>query len=509
MRLFRALALAWAAVASGCTFHLPGYDLTASVEGVVGRADIHAVVGNHYASHSETHFWANFAGERGQLLRVRISTSKDIVSFADRKGLLVRVEWRFCDDLGQDEVHLGASSLFFEAAAVDRRGPAPIADERGWYGYDAILYVRDARPAQHRWEEAIGVFAEAYDLGLEPRDVCVQLELVTMTHGYLTNFARIPKEEIAAALGVPAGRTNAPVSEERAGEALTLCVDEYEQARGRPLPEDVDRAHIVVVEDTAEVWFARNPLGRFRRLGSRPADEAIDPICGVVVRPDLSVASVREKPTGPDEEALFERSVALRSHVDEKLDGYRPGSRRAAKGGSAAVEMLFFRKGTGFEFDRKMRWSEAEEIRHRNELAWQGKERRELAKRARALGSDEAVRFCAAKYERLAGQPLPADAAKAYLHVNERTGAMVVLFVIRKSYWIGAASGRGVLAKCRILGGPPLTIRHVSDQSRVLLGEPEGNVEEFGDICLSYLRRESEFIRARIDLCEYHRRRSS
>lgn len=81
---------------------------------------------------------------------------------------------------------------------------------------------------------------------------------------------------------------------------------------------------------------------------------------------------------------LFERSAALSSRVDEELGSYRPGSRRDAEGGSSAVEMLFLREGAGFEFHRKVRWSEAEEIRHANELAWRKKERRELARRAKS-----------------------------------------------------------------------------------------------------------------------------
>ena len=507
-RCLRMGVLAAAASVAGC--HLPSLrinDLAASVEGPVGEADLRPIAGERYSSFA----WGRYASTQRQLLRVRLSTSRDMAQFAGRKGARIQVRWNFCGEPKLIVVGLGGWDAYVGGAQVPvHGGPSPtVTDERGRFAYDAVLYPRDPRSAKDRWFPSGKYYEEAYDLEREPRDVCVRVVFSRMFSAYRTNVVTIPKEAIAAALGVPAGGTIAPVSEERAGEALILCADAYERAKGRPLPDDIDRAHVVVVEDAAEVWFARNPLGRLRRLGSRPADEAVDPICGMVFRPALRVASVRERSEAPsqEEEVLFETSDALRSHVDRKLDGYPPGSRGAAEGGSSAMEMLFLREGAGFEFDGKMRWSEAEEIRHGNELAWREKERRELAKRAKAWGSGDAVRFCASEYERLAGRPLPDEVAKAHLHVNDRTGAMVVLFVTQRSSWTGAASGQGVLARCRILGGRALTIRHMSDRSRVLLGEPEGSVEDFGDICISYLKPESEFIIPHVNPCEYYRRR--
>lgn len=204
MRLFHTLTLAGIIFASSCQFSLPGYGLTASVEGVVDKADIHEVAGDHYANHSETRFWANFADEQGRLLRIRLSTSKDVVSFSNRKGLLIWVEWRFCDKLRQEDVQLGDLNLFVDGTVVPsiprQRSPL-IADQQGRFNYDAILYFRDARPAKQRWLAAFGVFQEAYDFGREPRDVCVRIELPSMMDGYRTNFARIPKEDIVAAFG--------------------------------------------------------------------------------------------------------------------------------------------------------------------------------------------------------------------------------------------------------------------------------------------------------------------
>ena len=39
----------------------------------------------------------------------------------------------------------------------------------------------------------------------DPRDVCVWVLLATKLRGFRTNTAKIPKEEIAAALGVEVG----------------------------------------------------------------------------------------------------------------------------------------------------------------------------------------------------------------------------------------------------------------------------------------------------------------
>lgn len=209
MRTLRLCTLACASLAGGCMLFTPKirYDLTASVEGVVGKADIHEVAGDYYAKHSEAYFWENFANDHRQLLRVRLSTSEDLVSFANRKGVWISVKWHFCDK-PRHEVSLGGNEAFVKGTrvpSIPRRPSLAVADGTGRFGYDAILHVRDARPVEQRWlygREDTGVLRMAFDLVREPRNVCVRVLLSGKMRGYETNVARIPKEEIAAALGV-------------------------------------------------------------------------------------------------------------------------------------------------------------------------------------------------------------------------------------------------------------------------------------------------------------------
>lgn len=128
------------------------------------------------------------------------------MSFGERKHLRMGIRWHFCDDARQ-EVKLGGPMAFVDGVSVWERSsiPSPARDGAGRFVYDAILQVRDARPAEHRWlygREDTGVLMEPFDLEQEPRDVCVAIWLYTKMGGRRTKTARIPREEIAAALGV-------------------------------------------------------------------------------------------------------------------------------------------------------------------------------------------------------------------------------------------------------------------------------------------------------------------
>ena len=230
-RCLRMCVLAGAASVAGCHL-LPSRinDLAASVEGPVGEADLRPIAGDSYSSFA----WGRYASARRQLLRARLSTTKDMVQFASRKNARIIVKWRFCGEPNR-RVLLGGWDAYVGGVRVPAHdGPTPtVTDERGRFAYDAVLYARDPRSAEDRWFPALGQYEEAYDLEREPRDVCVRVVFARMLSAYRTTVATIPKEAIAAALGVPADGTNAPVSEQSAGEAPILCVGAYEQAAAR------------------------------------------------------------------------------------------------------------------------------------------------------------------------------------------------------------------------------------------------------------------------------------
>ena len=191
-----------ALLAGGCPLFFPPIrsDLTASVEGVVGEDDIHKIAGGYFTNRESS--WTMFGSRRGQLLHVRLSTSRDLVSLSYRKHLGITVRWHFCDD-AQQEVYLGEGQAFVNGTEVwGLSTPSPARDGTGRFVYDVVLHVRDARPEEDRRRWGSGVVKEAFDLELEPRDVCVALWLITKMGGYRTTDARIPREEIAAALGV-------------------------------------------------------------------------------------------------------------------------------------------------------------------------------------------------------------------------------------------------------------------------------------------------------------------
>ena len=212
MRFLPASILACAMTASGCGFlylERIWYDLTASVVGVVERSNIQKVVGDGFSHVStSTHFWDTYANEREQLLRVRLSTRKDLVLFANRKSVGINIQWHFCDKPEQ-AVHLGSNRVFVDAVRMPGipRPSKSIADHEGQFTYDAILYIRDASPFAEggRYGRVDTEIDEPYDLERSPRDVCVWVLLATKLRGFKTNVAKIPKEEIAAALGVEAG----------------------------------------------------------------------------------------------------------------------------------------------------------------------------------------------------------------------------------------------------------------------------------------------------------------
>ena len=224
MAIGRFMVVAIAALVGGCMFFVTPVrsGLTASVAGVVSMADIHKITTDYYAGWEW--MWTEHGSRKGQLLHVRLSTRRDLVSFSARKDLVVSLRWRFCDDPRQ-EVNLGGSEAFINGVAVwtlewMRSTPAPTQsvsypalEGSGRFVYDAILYVRDRRPEKERRIEAFGVVEEAFDLEREPRDVCVRVRMKTVPGGYRTRVARIPKEEIAAALSVDAPFAPSPEME--------------------------------------------------------------------------------------------------------------------------------------------------------------------------------------------------------------------------------------------------------------------------------------------------------
>ena len=211
MRLLRVFVLGCALTAGGCALWLEQrirYDLAASVVGVVDRSNIRGVVGDEdgFPGLTSARFWSATANDRGQLLRVRLTTSKDLVSFANRKSVGINIRWHFCDQPRQ-AVHLGMNTAYVHGSRVPAIPPRPspvIADRQGRFAYDAILYVRDAgtpTPLPLGVPEVL----EPYDLERKPRDVCVWVLLATKLRGFRTNVAKIPKEQIATALGVDVG----------------------------------------------------------------------------------------------------------------------------------------------------------------------------------------------------------------------------------------------------------------------------------------------------------------
>ena len=94
----RFMIVATAAVVSGCMLPVRS-GLTATVESVVGKNDIHEIAGDYFATRES--FWTKYGNRRGQLLHVRLSTSSDMVSFSVRKGLVMSLQWRFCDNARQ------------------------------------------------------------------------------------------------------------------------------------------------------------------------------------------------------------------------------------------------------------------------------------------------------------------------------------------------------------------------------------------------------------------------
>ncbi len=202
VRYFRTSILVSMALVSGCVWTIH-YDLTASVDGLVGKENVREVAGGHYENHGDS-FWSAFGNEQGQMLRVRVSTSRDLVSLAYRKHRMTTVQWHFCEKPRQ-EAFLGSNILFVDGTRVPwvfQHASRVVPDGQGRFVYDAILYVRDPRPLEDRRSFASGEIDEAYDLEREPRDVCMWVGLWTTMAGYKTNVARIPKEAIAATLGV-------------------------------------------------------------------------------------------------------------------------------------------------------------------------------------------------------------------------------------------------------------------------------------------------------------------
>ena len=199
MKRFRRLALGCTALVGGCLFFVPqiNYDLAASVVGVVGRDDVRRFAGDRYVDSPD--YPSKFANDKGQVIRVRLSTSKDLVSFANKTSTFISIQWRFCE-MPEKDVVLGDLRAFVdgvEISWINAQSAPVLPDRRDRFGYDSVLYVRG-------WfmsEETLGVEGR-FDLEREPKDVCVQAWLTTKMGGYRTNVARIPKEEIAAAFGV-------------------------------------------------------------------------------------------------------------------------------------------------------------------------------------------------------------------------------------------------------------------------------------------------------------------
>ena len=201
----RLLVIAAVALAGGCALFFPTIrsDITASV-GVIGESNIHEIAGDYFARRES--FWTEYGSRQGQMLHVHFSASRDLVSFVYKKDFTMSVRWHFCDD-ARKEVRLGETRAFVNGAEVwnPLSMPSPARDGTDRFVFDAILYVRDTRPAEQRWlygREDTGVLEEAFDLELKPRDVCVAVWLIKEPFGHRTKVTRIPKQDIAAALSV-------------------------------------------------------------------------------------------------------------------------------------------------------------------------------------------------------------------------------------------------------------------------------------------------------------------
>lgn len=283
--------------------------------------------------------------------------------------------------------------------------------------------------------------------------------------------------------------------EKKVRNALPLCVHEYENATGEPFPNDVDRARVVAFEDVAEVWFITGPLGRLYRLEVEPDIPKVTAFCTVLIHPKISVVKVsepRSRPVFP--KTLFEKSAYLAKYVDEKINRNLYVSNKDIDRNSA-MELLFLRKESGFTFDKKALWSKAEEIYQSNVDAWVKEYRREMKSKAKMRGG-EALQFCKSEYERLASRSLPDDAVKAYLHIRDRSDAMVVVFADKRSDCAYTIKDAGALVRCHILGKQVLAIQYLSDWKRVFLekGTTGTNALYHWSLCVEHRRQGSDFM---------------
>ena len=144
MRIFRALTLGCTALFGGCFLLVPQitYDLTASVVGAVGREDIRRFAGDRYVDSPS--FPGKFLNGQGQVIRVRLSTSKDLVSFANKTSTFISVKWHLCD-IPEKDVVLGHIRAFVDGVEIpwikEKHVPV-LPDRQGRFVYDAILYTR-------------------------------------------------------------------------------------------------------------------------------------------------------------------------------------------------------------------------------------------------------------------------------------------------------------------------------------------------------------------------------
>lgn len=285
-----------------------------------------------------------------------------------------------------------------------------------------------------------------------------------------------------------------PLLEQRVGDALPLCVHEYEKAKGEPFPNNVERARVVALDDAAEVWFLTGPLGRLHRLEVEPKIPRVAAWCMVLAYPEISVVKVSEpRPSPVFSKTLFEKSAELAKYVDKKftrnsLAGHKDTGERSA------MELLFLRDGSSFKFDKKASFDKAEEIYQSNVDAWVEKDRRKMKSKAKMRGS-EALRFCKSEYEKLAGRSLVDDAVKAYLHIWDRSDAMVVVFADDRSDCAYTIKDAGALVRCSILGEQTLAIQQVSDWQKVLLEKSatETSALDLWGLCIEYRRQGSDF----------------
>ena len=287
----------------------------------------------------------------------------------------------------------------------------------------------------------------------------------------------------------------APLLEQKVLDALPLCVHEYENATDEPFPDNVDRARVVALEDVAEVWFITGPLGRLHRLEVEPEIPRVTAFCTVLIHPKISVVKVSEpRPRPVFSKKLFEKSTALAEYADEKINRNFHASNKGTDGKSA-MELLFLRNESGFTFDKKAPWSKAEEIYQSNVDAWVKKGQREMKSKAKLRGG-EALQFCKSEYERLAGQSLPYDAVKAYLHIEDRSDAMIVVFANNRGDCAYTIKDTGALVRCHILVKQAMTIQHLSDWRQVFLEKETTGTNALNDwrLCIEHRRQGSDFM---------------